>query len=167
MVSDFFYPNTGGVEEHILNLSLCLLKCGHKVIVMTHAYRDRVGVRYMTNGLKVSVSVCIQKSDHFIVLIYITFFFQVYYLPIKVFYNECVLPTMICSLPLIRYVFLRERITVVHGHSAFSALAHEAMLIGCLMGLKVSNSLYFAFRGIFTFQRFNFVRLLIFPEYIY
>ncbi|CAK9826968.1 Phosphatidylinositol N-acetylglucosaminyltransferase subunit A [Anthophora retusa] len=103
MVSDFFYPNMGGVEEHIFNLSQCLLGCGHKVVVLTHSYGDRIGV---------------------------------YYIPVKVFYNECVLPTMICSIPLIRYIFLREEIQIVHGHSAFSALAHEGMLIGRLMGLK-------------------------------
>ncbi|XP_015586470.1 N-acetylglucosaminyl-phosphatidylinositol biosynthetic protein isoform X1 [Cephus cinctus] len=112
MVSDFFYPNMGGVEEHIFNLSQCLLGRGHKVVVLTHSYDDRVGVRYMTNGLKV------------------------YYLPIKVFYNQCILPTMVCSIPLIRYIFIREEIQIIHGHSAFSALAHEGMLIGRLMGLK-------------------------------
>ncbi|XP_034945541.1 N-acetylglucosaminyl-phosphatidylinositol biosynthetic protein [Chelonus insularis] len=112
MVSDFFYPNMGGVEEHIFNLSQCLLGRGHKIVIITHSYGDRIGIRYMTNGLKV------------------------YYLPIKVFYNQCVLPTMICSLPLIRYIFIREKIEIIHGHSAFSALAHEGMLIGRLMGLK-------------------------------
>ncbi|CAG9814233.1 unnamed protein product [Phaedon cochleariae] len=112
MVSDFFFPNMGGVEEHIYNLSQCLLLHGHKVVVLTHSYGDRVGVRYMTNGLKV------------------------YYLPIKVFYSQCVLPTMICNIPLIRYILIRERIDIIHGHSAFSALAHEAMLIGNLMGQK-------------------------------
>ncbi|XP_076631937.1 phosphatidylinositol glycan anchor biosynthesis class A isoform X1 [Colletes latitarsis] len=112
MVSDFFYPNMGGVEEHIFNLSQCLLERGHKVVVLTHSYGNRIGVRYMTNGLKV------------------------YYIPVKVFYNQCVLPTMICSIPLIRYIFIREKIQIVHGHSAFSALAHEGMLIGRLMGLK-------------------------------
>lgn len=53
MVSDFFYPNMGGVEEHIFNLSQCLLERGHKVVVLTHSYKDRIGIRYMTNGLKV------------------------------------------------------------------------------------------------------------------
>lgn len=56
MASDFFYPNMGGVEEHIFNLSQCLLMKGYKVIVLTHSYQDRVGVRYMTNGLKVNNS---------------------------------------------------------------------------------------------------------------
>lgn len=113
MISDFFYPNMGGVEEHIYNLSQCLIINGHKVIVITHSYENRVGVRYMTNGLKV------------------------YYLPIRVFYNQCILPSMICNIPLLRYIFIREQIEIVHAHSAFSALAHEGILIGTLMGLKV------------------------------
>ena len=59
MVSDFFYPNTGGVESHIYQLSQCLIERGHKVVVITHSYNDkngvldRKGVRYLTNGLKV------------------------------------------------------------------------------------------------------------------
>jgi phosphatidylinositol glycan class A protein len=113
MVSDFFFPNMGGVEEHIYNLSQCLILEGHKVVIMTHSYGDCIGIRYKTNGLKV------------------------YYLPIRVFYNQSILPTMICNVPLIRYVFIREQIEIIHGHSAFSALAHEAMLVGNLMGLKV------------------------------
>ncbi|XP_063410123.1 phosphatidylinositol N-acetylglucosaminyltransferase subunit A-like isoform X2 [Mytilus trossulus] len=52
MVSDFFFPNMGGVESHIYQLSQCLLEKGHKVIIMTHFYGDRKGVRYLTNGLK-------------------------------------------------------------------------------------------------------------------
>ena len=31
MVSDFFYPNMGGVESHIYQLSQCLIERGHKV----------------------------------------------------------------------------------------------------------------------------------------
>ncbi|XP_068627872.1 phosphatidylinositol N-acetylglucosaminyltransferase subunit A [Battus philenor] len=112
MASDFFYPNTGGVEEHIYNLSQCLIKCGHKVVVITHCYGDRVGVRYLTGGLKV------------------------YYLPIRVFYSQCVLPTMICNIALVRYILIRECIEIVHGHSAFSVLAHEVSIIGKLLGLK-------------------------------
>lgn len=114
MASDFFYPNMGGVEEHIFNLSQCLLARGHNVIVITHSYGDRKGIRYMTNGLKV------------------------YYVPIKVFYNQVVLPTMICNIPLLRYILLREQIDIVHGHSAFSTLAHETMNVAQLLGLRVS-----------------------------
>lgn len=112
MASDFFYPNTGGVEEHIYNLSQCLIKRGHRVVVITHSYKDRIGIRYLTGGLKV------------------------YYLPIRVFYAQCVLPTMICNIALIRYILIRESIEIVHGHSAFSVLCHEVCIIGKLMGLK-------------------------------
>ncbi|XP_075156570.1 phosphatidylinositol glycan anchor biosynthesis class A [Haematobia irritans] len=112
MASDFFYPSIGGVEEHIFNLTQILLKRGHKVIILTHCYGDTKGIRYLTNGLKV------------------------YYLPIKVFYSQSILPTMICNVPLIRAVLIREEIEIVHGHSAFSALGHEAMIIASLMGLK-------------------------------
>lgn len=63
--------------------------------------------------------------------------FQLYYLPVKTFYNQCVLPTMIASLPLVRHILIREQITIVHGHSAFSALAHEVMIIAKMLGIKV------------------------------
>lgn len=113
MASDFFYPNMGGVEEHIFNLSQCLLAHGNHVIVVTHAYGDRQGVRYMTNGLKV------------------------YYMPIRTCYNQCILPTMVANIPLLRHILLRERVQIVHGHSAFSALAHEAMGVGRLLGMRL------------------------------
>jgi glycosyltransferase involved in cell wall biosynthesis len=53
LVSDFFYPQPGGVESHIYQLSQRLIDRGHKVIVITHATADRTGIRYLTNGLKV------------------------------------------------------------------------------------------------------------------
>lgn len=62
---------------------------------------------------------------------------KVYYLPIQTFYNQCILPTMICQIPLLRDILIRERIEIVHGHSAFSALAHEAMFVGSLLNLRV------------------------------
>ncbi|XP_041474313.1 phosphatidylinositol N-acetylglucosaminyltransferase subunit A-like isoform X2 [Lytechinus variegatus] len=112
MVSDFFFPNTGGVESHIYQLSQCLLARGHKVIVITHAYGERTGIRYLTNYLKV------------------------YYLPFGPFYNQCILPTLFTTLPLIRNILIRENITIVHGHSSFSTMAHEAMFHAKTMGLK-------------------------------
>ena len=56
MVSDFFYPNSGGVESHIYQLSQRLIERGHKVVVLTHAYGDKCGERCLTNGLKVQCS---------------------------------------------------------------------------------------------------------------
>lgn len=58
MVCDFFYPNMGGVEMHIYQLSQCLIDRGHKVIMITHAYGEdfqRTGIRYMPQGIKVNL----------------------------------------------------------------------------------------------------------------
>ncbi|XP_028221665.1 phosphatidylinositol N-acetylglucosaminyltransferase subunit A-like isoform X3 [Glycine soja] len=121
MVSDFFYPNFGGVENHIYYLSQCLLKLGHKVVVATHAYGNRSGVRYMTGGLKV------------------------YYIPWSPFVMQNTLPTFYGLLPIIRTILIRERITVVHGHQAFSTFCHEALMHARTMGYKVvftDHSLY-------------------------
>ncbi|XP_020554033.1 phosphatidylinositol N-acetylglucosaminyltransferase subunit A isoform X2 [Sesamum indicum] len=121
MVSDFFYPNFGGVENHIYYLSQCLIKLGHKVVVMTHAYKNRSGVRYMTGGLKV------------------------YYVPWKPFLMQNTLPTFYATLPIVRTILIRERISIVHGHQAFSTLCHEALMHARTMGYKVvftDHSLY-------------------------
>lgn len=112
MVSDFFYPNMGGVESHIYQLSQCLIEKGHKVVIVTHAYGRRKGVRYLTSGLKV------------------------YYLPLQVMYNQSTATTCFHSLPLLRCVFVRERITMVHAHSSFSAMAHDALFHAKTMGLN-------------------------------
>lgn len=61
---------------------------------------------------------------------------KVYYLPIATFYNQCILPTMLCNIPILRNILIREQIEIIHGHSAFSALAHEAIHIGVLMGIR-------------------------------
>lgn len=112
MASDFFYPNYGGVESHIYHLSQCLIKNGHKVIVITHSYGKRTGVRYMANGLKV------------------------YYIPLCVIYNHCTLPTLFTTLPIIRYILIREKINIVHSHSAFSTIAIETLIHSKMLGIK-------------------------------
>jgi glycosyltransferase involved in cell wall biosynthesis len=92
MVCDFFYPQLGGVENHIWSLSQRLLARGHKVVVVTHAYGRRQGVRYMANGLKV------------------------YYLPLKPIVAGTIMPSFIAMYPLLRQILIRERIAIVHGH---------------------------------------------------
>lgn len=37
LVSDFFYPNMGGVESHLYQLAQCLLENGHQVVIVTHS----------------------------------------------------------------------------------------------------------------------------------
>ncbi|CAD5210922.1 unnamed protein product [Bursaphelenchus okinawaensis] len=112
LVSDFFCPNTGGVETHIYHLGGCLLKKGHHVIVLTHVYGERKGIVYLSNGLKV------------------------YHIPFFSVTGQFVLPSVWGSVVAYRKIFHDEQIDIVHGHSAFSPMAHEAMLHGWSLGLK-------------------------------
>ena len=62
---------------------------------------------------------------------------QVYYAPRLAFYQSDTLPTIFGGFALLRRVLLRERITLVHAHQAFSTLAHEAVLHARTMGYRV------------------------------
>ncbi|KAK3320544.1 glycosyltransferase family 4 protein [Cercophora scortea] len=112
MVSDFFFPQPGGVESHIYQLSTKLMDRGHKVIIITHSYEDRTGVRYLTNGLKV------------------------YYVPFMVLYRSATFPSVFSFFPVFRNIVLREKIDIVHGHASLSSLCHEAILHARTMGLR-------------------------------
>ncbi|ANQ06995.1 Uncharacterized protein PCOAH_00013800 [Plasmodium coatneyi] len=121
MVSDFFYPNLGGIETHIFELSKQLIKKGFKVIVVTHCYNNRHGVRWMGNGIKV------------------------YYLPFETFMDVVTFPNIVGTLPLCRNILYREKVDIVHGHQATSALAHQFILHAKSLGLKTiytDHSLY-------------------------
>ncbi|KAJ4307281.1 Phosphatidylinositol N-acetylglucosaminyltransferase GPI3 subunit [Collariella sp. IMI 366227] len=125
MVSDFFFPQPGGVESHIYQLSSKLRDRGHKVIIITHAYKGRTGVRYLTNGLKV------------------------YHVPFFVLYRSASFPTVFSFFPVFRNIVLRERIDIVHGHASLSSLCHEAILHGRTMGLRTvyTDHSLFGFAG--------------------
>ena len=114
MASDFFYPNVGGVENHIYELGARLVARGHKVVVLTRSYgatHGRSGVRLLRTGVKV------------------------YYAPVPAWWRGTSLPTSVCTLALVRAVLVRERIDVVHTHQAGSALAHEAAYAAQLLGV--------------------------------
>ncbi|KAI4256589.1 MAG: hypothetical protein LQ352_002028 [Teloschistes flavicans] len=112
MVSDFFFPQPGGVESHIYQLSTKLIDLGHKVVIITHAYKGRTGIRYLTNGLKV------------------------YHVPFFVIYRESTMPTVFSFFPIFRNIVIREEIEIVHGHASLSSLCHEAILHARTMGLR-------------------------------
>ncbi|KAI6183787.1 GlcNAc-PI synthesis protein [Aphelenchoides bicaudatus] len=111
LVSDFFCPNTGGIETHLYHLGGCLLKLGHYVVVITHVYGERRGIRYLSNGLKV------------------------YHLPFFCLPTGVIIPSVLGSLYWYRKIFLKEQLDIVHGHSTFSSIAHEAMLQAWCMGI--------------------------------
>ncbi|KTW26339.1 phosphatidylinositol N-acetylglucosaminyltransferase gpi3 subunit [Pneumocystis carinii B80] len=112
MVSDFFFPQPGGIESHIYQLSQKLLDRGHKVIIITHAYNDRMGIRYSGNGVKV------------------------YYVPFFVIYRESTFPLIYSFFPLFRNIVIREEIDVIHGHASLSSFCHEAILHARTMGIR-------------------------------
>lgn len=111
MVCDFFYPQPGGVELHIYQVSEQLINLGHSVVIITHAYDKRSGVRTLSNGLKV------------------------YYVPFLVIYRESTFPTVFSFFPIFRNIMIREQINVVHGHGSMSSFCHEAVVHGHTMGL--------------------------------
>lgn len=107
---------------HIWSLSHHLLRLGHKVIVIIHAYNcpdvdlskrksKRTGVRYLSGGLKV------------------------YYCPFLPMVDEDCLPTFTITLPLLRWILIREGIEIVHAHQATSTLANEAVTYAAELGL--------------------------------
>ena len=112
MVSDFFFPQPGGIESHIYQLSTNLIDRGHKVVIITHAEKDRTGIRYLTNGLKV------------------------YYMPFLVMHRSVTFPTVFSFFPILRQILIREQIDIVHGHGSLSNLCNEAILHGRTMGLR-------------------------------
>ncbi|KAH8999563.1 transferase [Lactarius akahatsu] len=113
MISDFFHPDVGGVENHIYMLGASLIRRGHKVIVITHSHPpDRVGIRWLIPGLKV------------------------YHIPFPTLVSSATLPNFLTFLPYLRTIILRERITVIHSHASLSSLGHEGVLHAHLLGVR-------------------------------
>lgn len=111
MVSDFFYPLTGGIETHIRYLSEELISMGHKVIVITHAVPGFVGCR-MVGRIKV------------------------YFLNIPVLCRNTTFPSLYSNLPLFKEVFDNERVEIVHGHQTMSNMCIEALFHARTLNLK-------------------------------
>ncbi|KAG8979889.1 hypothetical protein FRC05_007332 [Tulasnella sp. 425] len=113
MVSDFFHPVVGGVENHIYTLSAHLVKLGHTVVIISHSHHpDRTGIRHLAPGIKT------------------------YHIPFVPIASSATLPNFFTFLPYLRNILLRERIQLVHGHASLSSLAQEAILHAHLLGIK-------------------------------
>ncbi|GAA5999057.1 phosphatidylinositol N-acetylglucosaminyltransferase subunit A/GPI3 [Rhodotorula paludigena] len=115
LISDYFFPKAGGVESHIYCVAQSLLKRNHRVVVVTHAYPPRNGVRWLPNGLKV------------------------YYVPVRPLpptHVHATLPNFFTAFLHLRSIFLRESIDVVHAHAALSALGMEGIMHARAMGIR-------------------------------
>ena len=141
MVTDFFLPVAGGVEGHVYALGTEMQKRGHKashrksnvdlaakrgcprhgrsgrrsdilqVIVITHHYPPRKGIRYIST-------------------------LKTYYLPILPIASQATLPNYLLFLPYLRSILLRERIDLIHAHGSLSSLGHEAIYHAPLFGIR-------------------------------
>ncbi|GAA5978271.1 hypothetical protein JCM11641_001155 [Rhodosporidiobolus odoratus] len=115
LVSDYFYPKVGGVESHIYSLAQSLAKRNHRIVIITHAYPPRNGVRWLPSGVKV----------HYIPV-----------QPLPPTHVHATLPNFFTALPYIRSILIRESIDVLHAHAALSALGLEAIMHARTMGIK-------------------------------
>ena len=77
---------------------------------LAHPPHPRVGVRYMSCGLRV------------------------YHLPHLPMADQASLPTYFGLLPLLRSILLRERATLAHGHAATSVFTHDFLLCARTLG---------------------------------
>ncbi|KIY98372.1 phosphatidylinositol glycan, class A [Monoraphidium neglectum] len=119
MVSDFFYPNFGGVENHIYQLSQCLLAAGHKHSLQTP------GLLPPPPAPPLLTTAAGGGDDS-----------RVYYIPRRPFYAQSTLPTIAGNMRLLRAILVREGITLLHAHQAFSALGIEALVHARTMGYR-------------------------------
>src|SRR5215471_3140601 len=95
IISDFFIPDVGGVENHIYILSANLIRRGHNVVLITHSHPpNRTGIRYLLPALKV------------------------YYLPFPTIASSATLPNFFSFLPYLRSIVLREHIQLIHAHAS-------------------------------------------------
>lgn len=73
-----------------------------QAIVITLAHGDRVGIRYLDNGVKV------------------------YYAPLVPFVQGVAFPAFVDFMPLFRSIVLREGVTIVHGHQVMPVTMLDA-----------------------------------------
>lgn len=98
-----------------LELNPRMIRTHEQVIVITHAYPPRCGVRWLPNGIKV------------------------YYIPVQPLpptHVHATLPNFFTALPYLRSIYLREQIDIVHAHASLSALGMEGIMHARTMGIR-------------------------------
>ncbi|KAI4291337.1 phosphatidylinositol N-acetylglucosaminyltransferase subunit A [Pancytospora philotis] len=111
LVTDYFYPNTGGIETHVRTIGEELCNAGHSVIVITHKYKHHEGLMQIGPLL-------------------------VYYLDLPVVACNTVFPTLFGSYVLYKEIFERHRIDIVHGHQSLSTMCNEAIYHASHLGIR-------------------------------
>lgn len=111
LISDYFYPNKGGVETHIQTVGEELIKMGHKVIVITHEYKGYKGLVML--GI-----------------------LPVYYLDIPIITMNTTFPTIFTNLTVLKAIFDKHKINIVHGHQSLSNLALEGVFHASHLNIK-------------------------------
>lgn len=87
-----------------------------QVVIITHAYPPRSGIRYLPYGIKV------------------------YYIPVHPLpptHVHATLPGFFTALPYVRNILLREQIDVLHAHASLSAEGMEGIFHARTLGVKV------------------------------
>ena len=121
LISDFFYPKVGGVEVHIYQLAVSLIRLGCKVTILTHHRKDRQGIKYMGNGIKV------------------------YFTPLMTLYDDSSIPILLGALKILREICYKEKVDIIHCHQSSSCLSLEGIFHSKLLGKNVilsEHSLY-------------------------
>ena len=121
LLSDFFYPKVGGVEVHIYQLAVSLIRLGCKVTVLTHHRKNRQGIKYMGNGIKV------------------------YFTTLMTLYDDTSIPLLLGDLKILREICYREKIDIIHCHQSSSCLSLEAIFHSKILGVNIvlsEHSLY-------------------------
>ena len=127
LISDFFYPKVGGVEVHIYQLAVSLIRLGCKVSVLTHHRKNRQGIKIMGNGIKV------------------------YFTPLITLYDDTSMPILFGGLKIIREICYKEKIDIVHCHQSASCLSLESIFHAKILGLNV----VFTDHSLFGFSNFD------------
>lgn len=126
LVSDFFFPNIGGVEKHILQLALRLQKRGFKVCIVTHSYGEEfVGEVMLPKGHENGV--------------------RVHYIHRAVIAEQVALPFILPFFFTFRKILIQEGVSIVHAHQSSSTMSHECTAIARSLGYKTvltEHSLY-------------------------
>jgi len=121
LISDFFYPKVGGVEVHIYQLAVSLIRLGCKVTILTHHRKNRQGIKYMGNGIKV------------------------YFTPLMALYDDTSYPILYGALKIIREICYTEKVDIIHCHQSASCLSLEGIFHSKMLGKNVvlsEHSLY-------------------------